>query len=346
MKVVAVLLMALVAFTMAREFDLTLPSKELFAQYIEHFKVSFLNDAERSHRFAVFEKSLETIDRLNREAQAHGRNTRFHLNKFSLMTQDEFRATHLSAKMPSDWIPGPNATFAPLASETEIGSLPTTWDWRTQKPPVVTAVKNQGQCGACYTFSTTGNMEGVWALAKHPLVSLSEQNLIDCDHTCLDGNCDGGCNGGLMANTFTWIIKNGGLESEADYPYQGYNAKCQFDKTKIAASISKYTFITKTAVQMQNWILKNGPLSIAADATMWQYYYTGVWYFPCGTSLDHAILIVGWSVETDIFGQQMPYWIVKNSWGADWGMDGYILIERGDDRCGLQMYPISAIIDS
>lgn len=163
-------------------------------------------------------------------------------------------------------------------------------------------------------------------------------------------------------SSFTWIIKNGGLESEADYPYEGYNDKCKFDRTKIVASINNFTFIAKTADQMQAWIVKNGPLSIAADATMWQYYYSGVWYFPCGTSLDHAILIVGWNVETDMcaikyvslcsdtqfpfsFGQQMPYWYVKNSWGADWGEDGYILIERGDDRCGLQKYPISSIIN-
>ena len=106
-------------------------------------------------------------------------------------------------------------------------------------------------------------------------------------------------------------MKNGGLESEADYPYEGVNDQCRFDKSKIAASISNFTFVTKTAVQMQAFLYKNGPISIAADASMWQWYYTGVWYFPCGTSLDHGILLVGWGVETDIFGQQMPYWIVK-----------------------------------
>jgi cathepsin F len=344
MKIAVALVLALVVVAMAREFDLTQPSKELFAQYLEHFKVSFLNDAERTHRFGVFEQNLALITRFNADAHSASRNTRFMLNKFSLMTQEEFRASHLSSQMPSEWIPSSKSSWAPLADQEIVANLPTSWDWRTQKPPVVTPVKDQGQCGSCYTFSSTGNMEGVWALAGHSLVSLSEQNLIDCDHTCIDGVCDGGCNGGLMANAFTWIIKNGGLESEADYPYEAANGQCRFDKSKIVASINNFTFITKTSVQMQAWILKNGPISIAADATMWQFYYTGVWYFPCGTSLDHGILIVGWGVETDILGQQMPYWIVKNSWNADWGMDGYILIERGDDRCGLQKYPIASQI--
>jgi len=341
----AVVVLALFALAIAKpDYDLTRSHKELFADYIRDYSVTFKTDDERADRFMVFSQNVEKVNELNAAAKAAGKNTRFAINKFALLSNEEFRAIYQNARMPDSWIPSADSTFAPLAPQSEIDGLPTKWDWRTIKPPVVTGVKNQGQCGSCYTFSTTGNMEGVWALAGHPLVSLSEQNLIDCDHTCIDGVCDGGCNGGLMANAFTWIIKNGGIESEADYPYEGYNDKCRFDKTKIVASITNFTFINKTSTQMQAFLYKNGPISIAADATMWQYYYTGVWYFPCGTSLDHGILIVGWGVETDIFGQQMPYWIVKNSWGADWGMNGYILIERGDDRCGLQKYPIASQI--
>jgi cathepsin F len=312
---------------------------------VSHFSVTFEHDSERQQRFNVFAHSLSMIAKLNADAKDKGRNTRFNLNKFSLMSQKEFRNTYLNKKMPADWTPSADATFAPLAAPEEVAALPTSFDWRTNKPPVVTAVKNQGACGSCYTFSTTGNVEGVWALAGNPLVALSEQNLMDCDHTCINGVCDGGCDGGLMENAFTWIIKNGGIESESDYPYEGYNDKCRFDRSKIAAKISNYTFITKTSDQMQAFLIKNGPISIAADATMWQYYYTGVWYFYCGESLDHGILLVGYGTETDMFGQEMPYWIVKNSWGADWGMDGYILIERGDNRCGLQKYPISGLIN-
>jgi len=341
---VLILVVALFAVALAKpEYDLSRSHKDLFAMYLKDYDVE-LTAAELPGRFRVFSDNVNKVNELNAAAQAAGRNTRFTVNKFALLSNEEFRAIYLNARMPADWTPSKDSTFAPIATKAEIGGLPNTYDWRTVTPPVVTPVKNQGQCGSCYTFSTTGNMEGVWALAGNPLVSLSEQNLMDCDHTCIDGVCDGGCDGGLMANAFTWIVKNGGLESEADYPYQGVNGKCQFDKSKIVASITNFTFITKTAPQMQAFLFKNGPISIAADATMWQYYYSGVWYFYCGTSLDHGILIVGWGTETDMFGQTMPYWIVKNSWGKDWGVNGYILIERGNDECGLQKYPISALI--
>jgi len=345
LKAIVVVACLFVALAIAKpEYDLSRPHKELFANYLRDYKVELKTHQERVERYKVFSKNVDTINELNAAAKAAGRNTRFTVNKFALLSQEEFRGYYLAARMPDTWTPSADATFAPLAPKEEIDGLPKNWDWRTIKPAVVTPVKNQGQCGSCYTFSTTGNMEGVWALAGHPLVSLSEQNLVDCDHTCIDGVCDGGCNGGLMANAFTWIINNGGIESEAEYPYEGVNAKCRFDKTKIVASITNFTFITKTATQMQAYLYKNGPISIAADASMWQYYYDGVWYFYCGTSLDHGILIVGWGVETDMFGMQMPFWIVKNSWGADWGVNGYILIERGDDRCGLQKYPIASQI--
>jgi len=200
-------------------------------------------------------------------------------------------------------------------------------------------------CGSCWAFSTTGNIEGQWALAGHPLTSLSEQNLVDCDHTCIKGVCDAGCDGGLMANAFTYVIKNNGIDTDTSYPYEGADGKCRFKAANVGATISNWTFVPKTVNQMMGYVVNTGPMSIAADAEMWQFYYTGVWYFPCGTSLDHGILIVGYGVETDWFGQTMPYWIVKNSWGGDWGMDGYILIERGDDRCGLQQYPITSLIN-
>jgi len=338
--------MVLIGLALAMDYDLTMEHKALFRLYVQQNNVQFKSQEDRNERFAVFSANVDKIKQLNSEAVTQGRSTRFALNKYALLSEEEFRAMMLNSKMPDSWLPGPDARIAPLASQSDIDGLPTSWDWRTKTPPVVTPVKNQGACGSCYTFSTTGNIEGVWALAGHPLVSLSEQNLMDCDHVCIKGVCDGGCNGGMMANAFTWIIQSHGIESEADYPYEMENGKCRFNPQKIAASITNFTFIDKTAVQMQVYLFKNGPISIAADATMWQFYYSGVWYFPCGTSLDHGILIVGWGVETDILGQEMPYWIVKNSWGGDWGLNGYILIERGDNRCGLQQYPIASYITS
>ena len=188
-------------------------------------------------------------------------------------------------------------------------------------------------------------MEGQWALAGNPLVSLSEQNLMDCSGSIvINGTSNMGCQGGLMANAFQYVINNKGIDTEASYPYQAANGQCHFNPATIGAKINSYHFVDKDPKQMAAQIAAYGPISIAADASLWQYYYTGVWYFPCGTQLDHGILIVGYGTETDILGQEMSYWIVKNSWGASWGMDGYILIERGVDRCGVDKYPITSVV--
>jgi len=156
--------------------------------------------------------------------------------------------------------------------------------------------------------------------------------------------CDAGCDGGLQPNAFTYIIKNGGIDTESSYPYEGVDDTCRFNSANVGAKISNWTFVNSDEDQMAAYLVAHGPLAIAADAVEWQFYFGGVFYAPCGTQLDHGILIVGYGVETDIFGQTMPYWTVKNSWGADWGDSGYIYIEKGDGKCGLNTYVTSAII--
>lgn len=140
-------------------------------------------------------------------------------------------------------------------------------------------------------------------------------------------------------------MKMKGIDSEASYPYQGIDGTCHFSSANVAASINNWTMISEDETQMQAWCYTNGPMAIAADAAEWQFYIGGVFYLPCGTSLDHGILITGWGVETDIFDQKMPYWIIKNSWGSDWGESGYLKVERGDGRCGVNLFACSAIID-
>jgi len=302
--------------------------------------ISFANDKERESRFKVFANNVKKIKDLNVKRPS----TTFMINKFAHLSDDEFKNIYLNKQMPKELKVTKTSNILPDVPAKALASLPTQYDWRTHSPPVVTAVKDQGQCGSCWSFSTTGNIEGQWALAGHPLVSLSEQNLVDCDHTCIAGTCDQGCNGGLMANAFTYVIKNGGIDSDSSYPYQGYNGKCRFNAANVAAKIDNFTFIPKTADQMAYYLVNTGPVSIAADATMWQFYYSGVWYFPCGTSLDHGILIVGYGVETDIVGEKMPYWIVKNSWGASWGESGYIRLVRGSNECGIAQEPSYPVV--
>jgi len=265
------------------------------------------------------------------------------VNKFADLSADEFRNLYLSKQTPvrpSNW------PVAAPASTEEIEALPSSFDWRSKG--AVTGVKNQGQCGSCWSFSATGNVEGQWFLAGNQLVGLSEQNLVDCDHECTtyenQQSCDAGCDGGLQPNAYNYIIKTGGIDTEASYPYEAVDDTCRFNSKNIGAKISNWTFVSSNETEMAAYLVANGPLAIAADAIEWQFYFGGVFYAPCGTQLDHGILIVGYGVETDIFDQTMPYWIVKNSWGADWGDSGYLYIERGDGLCGLNQYVTSAIV--
>ncbi|OTF80778.1 Cathepsin F precursor-like protein, partial [Euroglyphus maynei] len=191
------------------------------------------------------------------------------------------------------------------------------FDWRN-KFGVVSKVKNQEQCGSCWAFSATGNIEGVWALKRNESVSLSEQELVDCD------TFDNGCGGGLPTNAFKTIIKLGGIESESDYPYDAQNEKCHFRKSLSHVKISSYVELPKNETYMKNYLYRNGPISIGINANAMQFYFGGISHPPnwlCNpSSLDHGVLIVGYGTgKTRILHQTQPYWIIKNSWGKSWG---------------------------
>jgi len=294
---------------------------------------------DETFRFNIYIKNRELAAAMNAKAP----NTEFGETKFSDLTPEEFRLTYLSK-----YAAEPDATLpvAPLYSPEHIQDLPSSFDWTTKG--AVTPVKNQGQCGSCWSFSATGNVEGQWFLAGHNLTGLSEQNLVDCDHECMiyegEKSCDSGCSGGLQPNAFTYIIKTGGIDTESSYPYEGVDGQCRFSSNNVGATISNFTAVSSDEDQMAAYLVEHGPLAIAADAAEWQFYIGGVFDFPCGKTLDHGILITGYGVETDIWGKQLPYWIVKNSWGADWGKDGYLWIVRGKGECGLNTFVYSAIV--
>jgi C1A family cysteine protease len=206
-------------------------------------------------------------------------------------------------------------------------TTPSSVDWRTQG--AVTAVKNQGQCGSCWSFSATGSIEGAVQIKTGQLTPLSEQQLVDCDTT------DGGCNGGLMDYAFRYVIKNG-LCSESAYPYKAYRSTCKSSSCQTAATIRSYKDVTSYSSSSLEAAIAVGPVSIAieADQRAFQFYNGGVLSSGCGTSLDHGVLAVGYTSDA---------WIVKNSWGASWGDKGYIKLARGVQQpyglCGILMNP-------
>jgi hypothetical protein len=199
----------------------------------------------------------------------------------------------------------------------------------------VTPIKNQEQCGSCWAFSTTGSVEGVSFISTGTLPSVSEQQLVDCSGA--EGNQ--GCNGGLMDYGFEYIIKNKGITGETNYPYTAKDGTCAAAGKPVVATISGYKDVPVNSEVGLETAIVTQPVSVAveADQSVFQYYTGGVMDSACGTQLDHGVLAVGYGTEG---GKE--YFKVKNSWGADWGAKGYILLARGakfnpSGQCGIQM---------
>lgn len=261
-------------------------------------------------------------------------------NQFSHMTQDEWREyVKLGLMRPEP------STAAEIHEAVDVSNLADSIDWTTKG--AVTPVKDQGQCGSCWSFSTTGALEGAYFNKHGSLVSFSEQNLVDCDNF-KHGGSDMGCNGGLMDHAFNWVAKNGGICKEADYPYTSGTTKTagscnQSSCTKVAgvAPTSHVDVKTNSDKDMMS-ALNIGPVSVAieADQTAFQLYKSGVFTGTCGTKLDHGVLAVGYGTLNGV-----DYYKVKNSWGPTWGDAGYILLERGvkqkEGQCGILSGPPS-----
>ncbi|OEL24959.1 Cysteine proteinase 1 [Dichanthelium oligosanthes] len=317
--------------------ELELNAEAHFASFVRRFGKSYRDDGERAHRMSVFKANLRRARRHQRldPTALHG------VTRFSDLTPAEFRRQFLGLRRSSsrDLLKASSAHEAPILP---TDGLPTDFDWREHG--AVGPVKDQGSCGSCWSFSTTGALEGAHYLATGKLEVLSEQQMVDCDHECdplEPRSCDAGCNGGLMTTAFSYLQKSGGLESEKDYPYTGSDGTCKFDKSKIVAQVKNFSVVSVDEDQIAANLVKHGPLAIGINAVFMQTYIGGVSCpYICGRHLDHGVLLVGYGSAgyAPIRFKEKPYWIIKNSWGENWGENGYYKICRGphvQNKCGV-----------
>lgn len=289
---------------------------------------------EKHKRFNVFKQNVMHVHQTNKMDKPY----KLKLNKFADMTNHEFASTYAGSKIKHHRMfqgTRGNGTFM----YGKVTSIPPSVDWR--KKGSVTAVKDQGQCGSCWAFSTIAAVEGINHIMTNKLVSLSEQELVDCD---TDQNQ--GCNGGLMELAFEFIKKKGGVTTEAKYPYQANDGTCDVSKeSSPAVSIDGHENVPANHEDALLKAVAKQPVSVAIDAgsSDFQFYSEGVFTGECGTELNHGVAAVGYGTTLD----GTKYWIVRNSWGPEWGEKGYIRMQRGiSDKkglCGIAMeasYPI------
>merc|ERR1711872_670045 len=284
------------------------PATDVWELFKTVHKKSYETEAEELLRKEIFLNNVQKVEEHNQKFEAGEVSFKLGVNQFSDLIESEFRASQLGFKKPAAHKSGASGMFVADAGV----ELPTSVDWR--KKGAVTAVKNQGQCGSCWSFSTTGSVEVAHAIKTGNLVSLSEEQLVECSWD--QGNQ--GCNGGLMDSAFKYIIEAPGLESEHDYPYTsggGHSGHdCKFDKSKVKATISSYVDVKhKDEDALKQAVATVGPISVAIDAghLSFQLYSGGVYYERnCSEDrLDHGVLVVGYGTEDG-----KDYWLVKNSW--------------------------------
>jgi len=308
-----------------------------FVQYIEEFEKEYSVE-EYSFREKIFEERLKSI-------RIHNENPSFSwkkgINYLSDRTPEEFKKL-LGYKKDLAYRSKEKQKKNLDYPIVDLSSLPASIDWRDKG--VVTSVKDQGQCGSCWSFGTTEVIESHFALSTGVLFDLSEQEILDCTPNPNDCGGIGGCGGGTPELAYSQILKIGGLTSEWMYPYiswSGKNYDCRLNTSHVIpyAVLSGFEVLPSNQLAPVLQALANkGPLAVNVDASAWSEYESGV-FDGCNQTnpdINHVVQLVGYGTDKK-FGD---YWIIRNSWTPFWGENGYIRIRRtSTPRCGIDLKP-------
>jgi len=314
-----------------------------FKDYVKEHNKIYQDEAEYIFRNQLFDSNLAQI-KINNQDKT--RTWKEGVNQFTDRNPEELkRMMGINKAQLFHMKNKPDAKVPVKKNWLPEDQLPVSIDWRTQG--VVTAVKDQGDCGSCWTFATAETIESNWAIASGKLTDLSEQQIADCTNNPNECGGTGGCGGGTIEVAMASIIKMGGLPSEWTYPYVSYNGnnqKCANNQSASAPMVQLTGYETLPSNQylpLMNQI-QNGPVGITIDASAWSSYESGV-FDGCNQTnpdLDHGVQMVGYGVDPQ-FG---AYWLIRNSWSPNYGEQGYIRIARTPVvQCGIDVNPSDGV---
>lgn len=313
-----------------------------FAQFKAKFGKRYADAAEEQRRHVAFVASKARAAQKNAFALSVNSTARYGVTLFSDLSPEEFKVQYLTANIEQEdsyrqamRLKRAHERRRPKHETEQLEKLVQATshiDWRDHG--LVTRVKNQAQCGSCWAFSATEEIESMLLKTypsqyKNTTLALSPQQIVDCDQT------SAGCGGGLTESAWDYVIQAGGIESNASYPYAAVDQQCAFDKSKVVATIKSYTPATSwySETELLQTLVKEGPISVCVDAANWQDYTSGIMdRYECAwvNVLDHCVQLVGY----DSTGPT-PYWIIRNSWTTQWGIEGYIYVSFNLDSCGV-----------
>ncbi|KAG5196568.1 cathepsin W [Ovis aries] len=325
--------------------------KEVFRLFQMQYNRSYPNPAEHARRLDIFAQNLAKAQRLQEEDLG---TAEFGVTQFSDLTEEEF------VQLYGSRVAGEALGVSRKVGSEEWGeSQPPTCDWRN-KPNTISPVRNQRHCNCCWAMAAAGNIEALWAIKFNRSVEVSVQQLLDCDR------CGNGCKGGFVWDAFLTVLKNRGLASETDYPFDGSGKthRCLAEKHKKVAWIQDFIMLQACEQSIARHLATQGPITVTINVKLLQQYQKGVIKATPTTCdprhVDHSVLLVGFGKTKSVEGRQgkaasfrsytrprrsMAYWTLKNSWGPHWGEEGYFRLHRGSNTCGITKYPVTAIVD-